>query len=260
KMTASEVRADLDGLEIGIRNLIINGGFEEGTEDWTTVDGESHTIMSTGFLRVSKDQGQEGNVNLAQSRSIEHPWTMENNKRYTLSFLLYSRDLDSSILGIRILGTNKNIALPNIFELVNHGQVNDGIGVQTVKARLYSVTFYTTQGTIEDARLHLIWRSPVNDVNRNLYIRDIMLVEGNKMIRYIPAPEDTDEAINQVSGRVETLDASVTTLAGEVSLKASQSIVDSLEGRVSTAEGELSVLPGEINAKVNRDGVIGAIN
>src|SRR5699024_791080 len=51
-----------------------------------------------------------------------------------------------------------------------------------------------------------------------------------------------------------------TTLAGEVSLKASQSIVDSLEGRVSTAEGELSVLPGEINAKVNRDGVIGAIN
>src|SRR5699024_1530173 len=49
-------------------------------------------------------------------------------------------------------------------------------------------------------------------------------------------------------------------VAGEVSLKASQSIVDSLENRVSTAEGELSVLPGEIDAKVSKDGVVGAIN
>src|SRR5690625_1271927 len=93
-----------------------------------------------------------------------------------------------------------------------------------------------------------------------LYISaNIKLEKGNKATDWSPAPEDTDEAISNVSGRVETLDGEITALAGEVSLKASQSIVDSLEGRVSTAEGELRVLPGQIEAKVSKDGVINAI-
>src|SRR5699024_9794669 len=94
----------------------------------------------------------------------------------------------------------------------------------------------------------------------NFVVWRAQLEKGNKATDWSPAPEDTDEAINQVSGRVETLDGEVTALAGEVRLKASQSVVDSLEGRVSTAEGELRVLPGEIDAKVSRDGIVGAIN
>lgn len=88
----------------------------------------------------------------------------------------------------------------------------------------------------------------------------VKLEKGNKATDWSPAPEDTDEAINQVSGRVETLDGEIKTVAGEVALKASQSEVDSLENRVSTAEGELKVLPGEISGKVSKDGAFGELN
>lgn len=84
--------------------------------------------------------------------------------------------------------------------------------------------------------------------------------KGNKATDWTPAPEDTDEKIGNLQGRVNTAEGEIKTLAGEVTAKASQSTVDTLNRRVSTAESELKLLPGEINAKVSKDGVIGAIN
>src|SRR5699024_4792975 len=98
KMTASEVRADLDGLDIGIRNLIINGGFKYGRENWSSVDGENLSFTSTGFLKVSRDQYQEGNVNLVQKRDMEHPWTMENRSEEHTSELQSRFDLVCRLL------------------------------------------------------------------------------------------------------------------------------------------------------------------
>src|SRR5699024_4136097 len=91
--------------------------------------------------------------------------------------------------------------------------------------------------------------------------RKMNLVQGNKALRnWTPAPEETREAINNVSGRVESLNGEIETLAGQVKLKASQTIVDSLDKRVEIAEGELKVLPSEINANVSKDDLYAEIN
>ncbi|MBT2599080.1 MULTISPECIES: phage tail spike protein [unclassified Oceanobacillus] len=81
--------------------------------------------------------------------------------------------------------------------------------------------------------------------------------KGNKATDWTPAPEDTDAQFSDVYGRVETLDASIETMAGQIELKASQSVVDSLTGDVETLEAELRILPDTITldaSRINFDG------
>ena len=51
--------------------------------------------------------------------------------------------------------------------------------------------------------------------------------EGDKATSWSPAPEDTDAAINDVKGKVETAEGEIRALAGEVALKASETVVNS---------------------------------
>lgn len=56
------------------------------------------------------------------------------------------------------------------------------------------------------------------------------------------------------------LSGQISVVAGEVALKASSTTVDALTGRVTTAEGSITTMSNQITLKVDRNGVIGAIN
>lgn len=248
----SEVRADLDGLEIGGRNYIQNG-FPNDDSLWkfSQANASGSGSISEGKITITNDDNGYKQWQIWSNQGATALDKLEGDKEYTLSFEIKK---DSSVV----------------------------IGLAHVSIR------YQAKGTLDTLRLNVRAEDltsdwvryevkgiiPQEDIDDSTYVRliayfsgegivsfrKIKLEKGNKATDWSPAPEDTDEAISDVSGRVETLDGEIKAVAGEVSLKASQSVVDSLEGRVSTAEGELSVLPGQINAKVSKDGVVGAIN
>src|SRR5690625_2114957 len=235
-ITASEVRADLDGLEVGGRNLILN----TGNLTFSTAEGIINKIgTDMGVQNVYKIDGLTNRpifINPAEKYSE----SLREGQEYTISFL------------IRYEGVKGN--QPSIYLNSPSG------GYQRAEGTMSDTSYSTIYRTFvaEDIKTFRIHIQP--NGYECLYISaNVKLEKGNKATDWSPAPEDTDEAISNVSGRVETLDGEITALAGEVSLKASQSVVDSLEGRVSTAEGELRVLPGQIEAKVSKDGVINAI-
>lgn len=209
----SEVRADLDGLEIGGRNLI-TGSAEPYTFSVTT-DNYTFWVVYRG---------------------------LERNTTYTFS--------------AKVEVLQGNVDTVSLYPYLSAGQSMSRIGMPIVNGKVFGT--FTTDDRY-DYNLLVYNGKAGSTAGNQIRLIEYKLEKGTKATDWSPAPEDTDEAINQVSGRVETLDGEITALAGEVSLKASQSVVDSLEGRVSTAEGTLSVLPGQIELKVSKDGVINAI-
>src|SRR5699024_7171557 len=241
---ASEVRADLDGLEIGGANLNRDSN-NFSLDVMSTYDGstlrvtENVSVAEWGATDATQIRASEGNRTsvLKALKDISNTTNTVEGETYTVSF--YIKNLRDRAMSVNVNGLTPRPT----------------VDIKANEAKRVVVT-----GERSTANLQLQYRTSNVIHGTNFVVWRAQLEKGNKATDWSPAPEDTDEAINQVSGRVETLDGEVTALAGEVRLKASQSVVDSLEGRVSTAEGELRVLPGEIDAKVSRDGIVGAIN
>ncbi len=89
--------------------------------------------------------------------------------------------------------------------------------------------------------------------NNSVKLTEYQLEKGNKATDWTPAPEDVDNRITAAEG-------SITTLAGQVELKASQTSVNSLTGRMSNAESSITTNANNIKLKVDVDGVIASIN
>lgn len=60
---------------------------------------------------------------------------------------------------------------------------------------------------------------------------------------------------NGIISRLDTAEASITTQAGQIALKAEKSSVDAIDGRVKTAEASLTVQAGQIATKVTQSAV-----
>jgi len=65
----------------------------------------------------------------------------------------------------------------------------------------------------------------------------------------------TQSEMDTVKGRVTKAEGDITTQAGQIALKASQSEMDTLTGRVSTAEGKITTQAGQINLKAEKSDV-----
>ncbi|NMH72773.1 hypothetical protein HF078_06795 [Bacillus sp. RO2] len=63
-----------------------------------------------------------------------------------------------------------------------------------------------------------------------------------------------------LASRITTAEASITTQAGQIQSKASQTSVDTLTGKVSTAESTITQHASAINLRVEKNGVISSIN
>ncbi len=245
KTSVSEVRANLDGLEVGGTNLNKDSN-NFNPNVMTTYDGSSVTQYEDNYkveewgatdAHKMRFTGGDQNSILKGIKNITSDTPTVEGKTYTVS--LYVKNLRDVPMSVRVNGLENT----PIVEL----EANEAKRVVVTEKR--STSFLQLQFRAASTGRYVdvaLWRAQVE--------------EGNKVTPWSPAPEDTDEAINEVSGRVTSAEGEIKTLAGEVSLKASKSVVDSLENRVSTAEGDLKVLPGEINAKVSKDGAFGELN
>ncbi|MGY6209738.1 phage tail spike protein [Cytobacillus firmus] len=71
---------------------------------------------------------------------------------------------------------------------------------------------------------------------------------------------DLDALTEDVDNRFLSAETNISQNATQIGLKASQTSVDSLTGRMSQAESSLTVQAGQIASKVEKDGIISAIN
>src|SRR5699024_8426150 len=216
-ISVDEVKADLDGLEIGGRNLL---------ED--------------SFLGMS---GLTKSYNIANLRITDK--TLQEGEHTVITI---KGDLDSNLKCFKAYNTVGNAPSVELSYLGNG--IHQWIGKW----------FYSSNDSTKPNTTLRLYQWPSADIVDGSSIEWVKLERGTKATDWTPAPEDTNEAINNVSGRVESLNGEIETLAGQVKLKASQTIVDSLDKRVEIAEGELKVLPSEINAKVSKDDLYAEIN
>src|SRR5690625_180988 len=222
--SVSEVRADLDGLEIGGRNFAFK------SDELVKNDSRLSYRLSE---RISDHPVKKFTV------SFDMQYTGEDDIRrveiyfYNGEFLSYSGGNSS--------GNRENTS---IGALKNDGEWDR-----------YEGAIYTVDDISEHSNVDIVVRLRLSEggFSSDAEIINMKVEKGNRATDWTPAPEDVDGAISDVSGRVESLDAEIRTVAGEVSLKASQSVVDSLVGRISTAEGELKVLPEQIEDRVTVD-------
>ncbi len=250
--SVSEVRADLDGLEYENRNYIGNSKpYNDRGWNFTQSNNNKEKEPVEGYLIIENDGDSWKQWQIYDDDSLGLR-ELEPDTLYTLSFEVKS--LEGNVTGTVKTDLRYQVDSGWVYEMTASAPSSDITGEWK---RFYTTETISAESINNYSRIRII---PYFSGIGRIAFRNFKLEKGNKATDWSPAPEDTDDAISDVSGRVETLDGEIKTVAGEVALKASQSVVDSLEGRVSTAEGELSVLPGQINAKVSKDGVVGAIN
>lgn len=108
--------------------------------------------------------------------------------------------------------------------------------VSNTEAEINSIT-----GEIED----VLNQVSSLEVTTNGIVQSVSSIEGE---------------LSDIGNRLTQTESSITTLSNEIELKASKTEVDTIQSTLDDAVAVLNVLPGMIAAKVDRNGVISAIN
>ncbi len=224
--SVSEVRADLDNLEIGGRNLLPN------TRHWETTGFASNSAHGTFRTNINDLLGALVGQDVTFSFDVKIDTTDGTSGRVRL----YMTN------GVPMYGfaTRTFTGITNEYQRVTHTTKITKHATNTGQGRM---DFYG-----EDAK------------TTKIYIRNFKMEKGNVATDWTPSPEDVDASIDALGGRVSTAEATLSVLPGQINAKASQTSVDSLTGRMNSAESSLSLQAGQISARVEKNGVIGAIN
>jgi phage minor structural protein len=232
-----EIQSDFDSLAIGVRNL----ARRNAVTPWGYAFTENDYVY-----RI--DTPNEGGMRIDAS-------IFEADKEYVLSFKI--RKISGAITSLA--------GHSNGFETI--GVYRDGKLVSRDWLKGNDVNPYPDDTATHEYVVYLKFTKPNAD-NANLYIQpnrssystayvaeiwDLKVEEGNKKTGWEPAPEDTQN-------RLSSVETSIDQNAREISLKASQTSVNGLTNRMSQAESKLSVQADQINARVEKNGVIAAIN
>ena len=235
--TVEGLRQDFDNLEVGGRNLLPE------TRTLSENEQSSNNTANTyeGFIIA------EGVYSGSSYDDIFSETTgILDGTEYTVSFYAKSTSPSQSI---RCFFYSPNTT---IYGESSTGQVSsspDGGTQVTITDAWQRYWVRWKQSSSGSAKRVIVGRIRSGDA----MIAGIKFEKGNKATDWTPAPEDMDV-------RVTTAEGQITTLAGEIDLKASAVSVDNLETRVSSAEVDIDGLNSEIELRVEKNGVISSIN
>ncbi|WP_225230518.1 prophage endopeptidase tail family protein [Cytobacillus stercorigallinarum] len=233
--SVNELRSDFNNLEIGGRNLYYNSLFDRPVGIWgsvtlTKVDGNPNSIIAK---RSNTSSQNFGFTNHPDDRNIN----FKQGQVYTLSFEVRGTVTTLDYI-FRMRPTESNAVLPP-------QAVNSSTEFQKV-----SITFTSTWSSDSG---YILIGSTQPEIGKWFEIRRVMLVEGEKETGWNPAPEDIDSRISSAETKIDQT-------AYDLTFKASTQEVNSLTGRMTSAESSIRLLSDDIELKVDRDGIIGAIN
>ncbi|WP_342489176.1 phage tail spike protein [Cytobacillus sp. FSL W7-1323] len=233
--SVNELRSDFNNLEIGGRNLYYNSLFDRPVGIWgsvtlTKVDGNPNSMIAKRSTTSSQNFGF---TNHPDDRNIN----FKQGQVYTLSFEVRGTVTTLDYI-FRMRPTESNAVLPP-------QAVNSSTEFQKV-----SITFTSTWSSDSG---YILIGSTQPEIGKWFEIRRVMLVEGEKEVGWNPAPED-------INSRISSAETKIDQTAYELTFKATTQEVNSLTGRMTSAESSIRLLSDDIELKVDRDGIISAIN
>lgn len=295
--TANSANSKIDGLEIGGRNLLTNSKsprmwvcrYGNNAINVTSWDYVTHTVNGRTLdkaIKVSFKSGSTGDIRLSRLLNYDYDATEYNlnlsNKKYTFSIWLYS-DTDITLRMFITRIYKDSDASENKFAIIA-GKWTKISMTKTFSSRedLDGIRIRFTCGTTSNVLFGLA-----------------KLEEGNKATDWTPAPEDTDikiesyveseikkeeDSIKLWAGQTYTTKTDFNALAGRTGTletwknEASQKITkdgiiatvgsyytkdsdfQSATTRITNAESRITQLNDSIELKVEKDGIISAIN
>ncbi|MBP3038059.1 phage tail protein [Bacillaceae bacterium Marseille-Q3522] len=233
--SVSDLRGDFDGMEIGSQNLLNRTGMENDTHNLSgAIGANTNTTLefvdepNAPYGRAIKLTRTDTNTASGGRYWIVIPkhYAYQGDKR---AWSVYVKGSGVWRIGCET-GGQKVLTLTDAWKKITHSFIANSSGYK-------QFTFYRESG----------------HTGGTVIFHSLIMAEGTEVGNWSPSIADID-------GQFSSMQTSIEETAQQIALKANSTTVDALEGRMSTAESELTVQADAISAKVDRDGVIAAIN
>lgn len=199
RASVSAVDDKLNNLNIGGANLIPNSNASEtGAVAWTG----SRLFTHPFYFNSTKQMFNVDNATSRINAVVSQRFAIKPNTQYTLSY-------------VGFMSTNSGGY--NIFLRGRKGNVDKGSqfiqgGRLSVSSTEYKHVTFTT-GDIDNAELAFNIGGSTNGNISNFFFNEVMLVEGNKDLRWSPAPKDAENRYASLNIEVDKVNAVVSNKA-----------------------------------------------
>lgn len=195
RASVSAVDGKLNDLKIGGANLIPNSNASEtGAVAWTGTRLFTHPFYFNG----TKNMFNVDNSTTLITAAVSQRFAIKPNTQYTLSYVGFM-STNSGGYNIFLRGRKGNID--------KESQFIQGGRLSASSAEYKHVTF--TTGDIDNAELAFNVDGSTNGNVSNFFFNEVMLVEGNKDLRWGPAPKDVENRYASLNIEVDKINAVV---------------------------------------------------
>lgn len=195
RASVSAVDGKLNDLKIGGANLIPNSNASEtGAVAWTGTRLFTHPF----YFNSTKNMFNVDNSTTLITAAVSQRFAIKPNTQYTLSYVGFM-STNSGGYNIFLRGRKGNID--------KESQFIQGGRLSVSSAEYKHVTF--TTGDIDNAELAFNVDGPTNGNVSNFFFNEVMLVEGNKDLRWGPAPKDVENRYASLNVEVDKINAVV---------------------------------------------------
>lgn len=249
---------DFNNLKIGGRNLIPNSTFNKGSWDWVSFSNARASILSpevdkpdSNILHINYSNFSSNTPIRNRKRTLVKA---DGSEKATISFDIYADNinrLSHLLFTVRLnqqaTGTSEttitNIRRSDIEDEIVEGEwvrVEVTFDIPSNSRKWMTVAFYNSNSNNSGGTV-------------DFKLRELKLELGGKATDWNPAPEDVQNSITN-------METSINQLSGKIELTASKDEVNALSGRLTTAQSQIRINSDNINLKVDRDGIVSAIN
>lgn len=242
ELSVSEVRTEIENIDIGGRNLLRNTqAFDPMDVVYSALTGESYRGLAVRYLDKTSDT--EGNITFVQWSNVLYP---KHGEVYTFSF--YAKGTGS----IQCFFHGQSGCMQTVSNVSSQGNIGaSGDGAMTVHLtedwQRYWIRWTLKDSGPEDIYKHVLMRLHYGNA---AYICGAKLEQGNRATDWSPAPEDQNEATQEVANVLQTtnetlsdlqitVDGISTTVSNhttQIANKADGSTVTEVNNRVSSLE------------------------
>lgn len=195
RASVSAVDDKLNNLNIGGANLIPNSNASEtGAVAWTGTRLFTHPFYFNG----TKNMFNVDNSTTLITAAVSQRFAIKPNTQYTLSYVGFM-STNSENYNIFLRGRKGNVE--------KGSQFIQGGRLSAAGAEYKHVTF--TTGDIDNAELAFNIGGSTNGSVANFFFNEVMLVEGNKDLRWSPAPKDAENRYASLNIEVDKINAVV---------------------------------------------------
>lgn len=195
RASVSAVDDKLNNLNIGGANLIPNSNASEtGAVAWTGTRLFTHPFYFNG----TKNMFNVDNSTTLIAAAVSQRFAIKPNTQYTLSYVGFM-STNSENYNIFLRGRKGNVE--------KGSQFIQGGRLSAAGAEYKHVTF--TTGDIDNAELAFNTGGSTNGSVANFFFNEVMLVEGNKDLRWSPAPKDAENRYASLNIEVDKINAVV---------------------------------------------------